>query len=530
MAIFRSIKRKVTNPQALSEMSMDGNEIRIPLSSRTFHRYKILFVLLLPLAMSLMAVSSINVALPAIQKGLGATDTDLQWVLSGYALTFGITLIPAGRLGDAVGRGMVYLAGVLIFVAAAVWCGLSTTPHGLNIARLVQGVGSGMIAPQAVGMIQQYFRGQGRAKAFSLFGMVVSVAVAIGPLVSGAIISSMGAANGWRASFLFFAPLGVAALVLGLSWFPFEKERVHWKVTQESRAHRAEDRRRKKAGEDVVIRPRSTHFHLDLDPVGSVLIAGAVLCTMWPFMNHAHAWSWALLGVAVVLYILWATWESRYKAAGHAPMVDLTLFRVKSFTYCSAASTVYFIGGASMFVIVAIYAQTGHGASAIETGLLALPNAAISMVASFWAGRVALRLRHTAMLIAMAAIFAGLIGAPLMVFAMTAWDWPLWVLAIPLGILGWGQGSFNSVNQTLALNDIPPAFGGTAGGVKQTGERTATAIGNAMITGVFFMTIHRLTNGNWEAGFAAAYGVIAAFMLISLVLVIRARRDDRRQH
>ena len=143
-------------------------------------RWRILAVLLVAIFMSLVGVSIVNVAIPSIQHGLGASDSDVQWVLSGYALTFGVVLVAGGRAGDLLGRGGLFVIGATIFTLASVAAGLAPGAGSLNAARFVQGVGSGLLNPQGVGMIQQYFRGAERARAFGAFGSVVGVAVGCG--------------------------------------------------------------------------------------------------------------------------------------------------------------------------------------------------------------------------------------------------------------------------------------------------------------------------------------------------------------
>ena len=225
-------------------VSDDPNLIRVEGTDRVFRRGRILIVLLIPIAMALVAVSSINVALPSISSGLGATDTDLQWVLSGYALTFGISLVPAGRAGDVLGRGAFFVIGLLLFSVASLACSLAPTPEFLNVARFAQGIGAGLYNPQTMGMIQQYWRGMERARAFALFGMVVAVSVAVGPVLAGFIIQAFGPEIGWRASFLINFPLGLIGCVLALRWFPFGKERQRRAAKKALRETRRLARRR----------------------------------------------------------------------------------------------------------------------------------------------------------------------------------------------------------------------------------------------------------------------------------------------
>src|SRR6185312_7574536 len=146
-------------------------------------RWRILAVLLVTMFMSLVGVSIVNVVRPAIQASLGASQSDIQWVLAGYALTFGVVLVAAGRAGDVYGRGALFIAGVAIFTLSSVAAGLAPDPLSLNIARFIQGVGSGLVNPQVLGMIQQYFRGPERGRAYGAMGTVVGFSVAIGPLL-----------------------------------------------------------------------------------------------------------------------------------------------------------------------------------------------------------------------------------------------------------------------------------------------------------------------------------------------------------
>ncbi|WP_235750584.1 MFS transporter [Nigerium massiliense] len=483
----------------------DRNIIRIEGSSREFNRLKILFVLLLPLAMSLMAVSSVNVALPTIETGLGASASDVQWVLSGYALAFGISLVPSGRAGDVLGRGALFIAGLTLFVVASFVCGLASTPLMLNIARIVQGVGAGMFSPQVTGMIQQYFSGAGRARAFALFGLVISASVAVGPIVAGIIIESLGPQLGWRGAFYFNLPLGILGIILALAWFPFARERSLWAT---------------KAG-DV---PAGTPMHVDLDPVGTLLLAISVLCVMLPFMAHDNPWTWLLLGAGALTLWAWYRWEKGYAARGKEPMVDLTLFGYKSFSYGTMVSGVMFTGSATTFVLVALFLQSGLHTSALEAGLIGLPNAIVSAFFSVWAGGRVMSKGRALVIAGLLSIIIGccvVIGVAELVAHSGI---SFWWLALALLPHGFGMGVIGSANQTLSLQDIPPAAGGTAGGVKQTAERIGTAIGNAMITGVFFAV---LAMTDWTTGFAAGFVVIALVLMVSLFIAWRDFRYHR---
>ena len=170
--------------------------------------------------MTLLDVSIVNVALPSIEASLGAGPSDLQWIVAGYTLAFGLVLVPAGRLGDVRGRRTVFVAGLTGFVVASAACGLATTPEMLAVMRLVQGLAAGVLNPQVVGLIQQLFTGPERGRAFGLFGATIGVSTAVGPLLGGLLLAVFGEDQGWRAVFLVNVPLGAVLIPLALRYLP----------------------------------------------------------------------------------------------------------------------------------------------------------------------------------------------------------------------------------------------------------------------------------------------------------------------
>lgn len=476
----------------------ERNQITVPGTDRVFHRMKILAVLLLSMGMSLMAISSVNVALPTIQEGLGATDSDIQWVLAGYALTFGVTLIPAGRAGDVLGRGSWFMVGAALFTVASVACGLAPNAVVLNAARLVQGIGAGIFSPQVTGMIQQYFSGGGRAKAFAALGVTISASVAAGPVLAGAIIEAVGPESGWRWAFFGYLPLGLACVVLGLRWFPFGRER----------ARRLD--------------PAATAARVDLDPVGALLITAAVLTMMYPFMAR-EPWAWWLLALAPALVALWWRWERRYRAQGREPLVDLELFQHRSFRNALLVAGAAFMGLTSTFAVVAIFLQTGLGVGALSSGLIGLPNAIVSAFTSIYTVRFVLTHGRRLVVIALLVLLTGTVSSIAVVWAIGAFGISFWWLALTLTLNGGAMGAFASANQTLSMQDIPVRHGGTASGLKQTIERITTALGNALITGIFFAFA---AVGSWTVAFIGAFAGIAACLLLAALFAIM----DERQH
>lgn len=447
-------------------------------------RNKVLVVLLSSLFTALVAVSIINVALPSIRLGLDASSSDLQWVLSGYSLTFGIILVAAGRAGDLLGRERLFILGVSIFGLFSLVAALAPNVLVLNIARAFMGIGSGIMNPQTTGIIQQYYRGKDRARAFGIFGAVVGFAVAIGPVLGGAIISWLPTGIGWRWTMGINVPLSVLSIVLAVMWLPKT--------------------------------PRHKGAKHDLDPVGALLLGAAVLFTMLPFMmaeENPTTW-WFLLGGAITVFI-WLWWEQRYRFKGRSPMVNLSLFRIRSFTAGSAMIAVFFAGTTTIWVLLAQFVQEGAGQSALVAGTVGLPAAIVSVFTSYIGGRLVVKygrwlvvtgllLNITGLILTVAAAFAIINGAP------------VWLLALAVFPIGFGAGWITSPNQTLTLREVPTNHGGTAGGIMQTGQRIGTAMGTAAVTGLFFTR----TSAGYDVAFMWGYGLIGLFMILALIIAL----------
>ena len=466
---------------------------------------RLLPTLLIPAFVTLLAVSSVNVILPAVSQDLSAGTAGLQLVVSGYSLVFGVVLVPAGRAGDVMGRGRIFVIGMILFGVGSLASGLAPDIVTLNLARVVMGVGSGLLNPQVAGMIQQYYSGESRGRAFGLFGAVIGVSVAVGPVLSGGLIGWLGDDWGWRASFLINVPLVLLGVWAAHRYLP------------DSAWHRQDGG--SGAGRDRV----------DLDPVGMVLLAAGTLLIMIPFMEaSAGAWVWGLEAAGIGIVSAWVAWERRYRARGGAPMVDLSLLAIPSFAYGSLAIAVYFLGYTSVWIIVAQYVQAGLGSTALVSGAVGVPAALAGSVAAAVAGRRVIRVGRVMVLGGMAAGMAGLLASVGIIHMHVRAGWSPWWLTLTLLLLGVGQGLVVSPNQTLSLVDVPLEYAGAAGGILQTGERIGTSIGIAAITGLTFRVSH---SSGWDVAaqvgllaVVAAIAVSAAIAAVDLRLAARRRR------
>lgn len=472
-------------------------------------RWKVLGVILTTIFMSLISVSIINVALPSIQQGLGATESDIQWVLAGYTLTFGVVLVAAGRAGDLLGRGGIYLIGLGIYTISAIAAGFAPTAEALNVTRFIQGIGAGLLNPQGVGMIQQYFRGKERGRAFGWFGTVVGVAVAIGPTLGGFLIRLGGPEHGWRWTFLVNVPFGLLAFALALLWFPRPLlGRVKDPVT----------------GRNVgVVRAVRS-----LDPMGSVLLGLTVLAFLYPFVEHSgSARNYLLLPVAALLLLAWLAWERHVKTTKpFEPMVDMQIFRFPSFRLGTMLAGVYFMGITSIWVLVALFFQNGLGHSALVAGSVGIPAAISSAVSANWAGK---RVGDKGRIVVIQGITVALTGIALTILALVLHHTAglsEWWMVLTLFLVGTGQGAVIGPNQTLTLADVPLNYAGSSGAVLQTAQRIGTAVGLAFITAIVFASASAI---NWTIGTAIGFVAIGVLMGIGLLIALYDNRTRARQ-
>ncbi|MGO1909176.1 MAG: MFS transporter [Brevibacterium linens] len=466
---------------------------------------RILIIGLVPLFMSLLSVSSINVVLPSIAAGIDASTSALQWVLTGYALSFGVVLVAAGRAGDVFGRGQLFVIGVGLFGLSSLVAGSAPDPLTLNISRVSMGLGSGFLNPQVVGLLQQYFQGPPRGRAFGLMGTTVGLSVAIGPVLGGALIALFGSELGWRATFLVNVPLAIASLVLARVWLPAGA----WRPAVDEDAKSVEGGR-------------------DLDPVGVILLGVGVLLILLPFVESSLGWFiWLSLPAGIGVIWLWAWWERRYARQGRPPMVDLDLFRIRSFSNGAIIIALYFLGVTSVWVLVAIYMQQGLGHTALAAGMIGLPAALCSAVSADVSGRYVFQIGRRLVVWGIALCLLGLLATIGVVALLSRGIGSEWWMLLTLAFIGTAQGMVISPNQTLTLQEVPLRYAGSSGGVLQTGQRIGTSMGLAIMTALAF-SITAVSNWHW-AMMGAFVAIAVIVILAGVVGLIEVRRGGPRR-
>ncbi|MFE3516497.1 MFS transporter [Streptomyces sp. NPDC059166] len=462
-------------------------------------RWRALAVCLVAGFMTLLDVSIVNVALPSIKEGLDTPESDLQWVLSGYALAFGLVLVPGGRLGDARGRRLMFMVGLTLFTLASAACGAAQSSLWLVIARLLQGAAGGLLSPQISALIQQMFSGRERGRAFGMFGTVVGISTAVGPLLGGLIIQSAGTQEGWRWVFYVNLPIGIVCLLLARRLLP-----------------------------DT---PSATRVRLrDLDPVGVLLLGAGVLTLLLPFVQ-AQQWQgngkWLLVPVSAVLLTVFVAWESRCARRSVEPVLNLALFRLRSFWLGCLMILLYFAGFTSIFFISTLYLQSGLRYSALEAGLAITPFALGAGASASIGGRLVGRFGRPLIVVGLVMVAAGL-GLTALAAHLVPGRGAGLAMAAPLLLAGLGSGLVIAPNQTLTLAEVPVNNAGSAGGTLQTSQRVGSAIGIAAVGSVFFA---RLGPGGWAGAYDHGLLVSVAFVLAALIValadVVAGRRGRR---
>ncbi len=464
------------------------------------HAWRALGVLLIGMFMSLLDATIVNVALPTIRTSLNASEATLSWIISGYALAFGLALIPAGRLGDRYGHKWVFITGLTLFTAASLACGLAQDGTQLIVARVVQGLAGGIYLPAVTAYIQLLFAGRTRGKAFAIMGAVIGVSSALGPLIGGLLIQAFGNTNGWRLVFVVNLPFGIAALIAALFLLP--------------------------AGSES--RGRSS----GVDFLGLLLLSGGLVAILVPLIEGQDQgwpmWTYLSLVGGVALIALFFAGEVVLAKRGKSPLVPPHLFSHPAFTGGVILALVYFAAFVSIFFTLSILWQAGLGHTALQAGVVSIPFALGSIVGASQSGMLAAKIGRTVLVIGAGMVAVGLSALWLVLMLTTPGDLTSWDLLVPLLVAGIGSGLFIAPNAQFIIATVDRQEAGAASGVIATMQRLGAAIGIAIIGSVFFGTLSIPTRGRpTPADLAAAFthsatcalAVSATFAVISFLLV-----------
>ena len=396
----------------------------------------------------------LNVALPSIQHGLRAGESAIEWIVAGYALSTAVLLVTGGRLGDRFGRRRVFTLGMAIFTAASVGCALAPDPGLLVAARIVQGGGAALMAPNILSILGVVYTGPARVRAISVYGMVMGLAATAGQLIGGILIRADVAGLGWRAIFWINVPLGVAALIAAARLVPESRD------GQGAR----------------------------LDLTGVALITACLVAVVLPLVEGRQAgwpsWSWAALGAAVPLAAVFAVHQRRKAARGGAPLLSPRIFAAWPLRAGLLTQTVFWCQQAAGYLVLGLYLQQGRGLSALSAGAVFTVLAAGYLATSFRAPALTMRFGRS-VIAAGALIAAAGDGALWLATAHAGTSGPVTWLFPGLLLLGAGQGLCITPLTTTVLSHADPVTAGSVAGALSTAQQVGNCVGVA-VTGVLF--------------------------------------------
>jgi len=407
-------------------------------------KWRVLTVVCVAVFMLLLDITVVNVALPDIQKELDTSFTDLQWVVDAYALTLATTLLTAGSLGDRMGRKRVFLLSVATFTAASALCGAAQSPIWLILARGFQGIGGAGMFAVSLAIISQEFHGRERGTAFGIWGATVGLAVAIGPLVGGALTTYVG----WRWIFFVNIPIGVACVAGGM------------RVLHESR----------------------NEEHGSFDLWGLLTLTGGMFAFVLGLLR-GEDWGWSsgrVIGLFVAAVVLLGSfaWIELHR---QDPTLDFRLFKVPTFTGAQITAFSISSGMFAQFLFLPLYLENVLGYSAVATGVRFLPLSLVSFVCAPVAGRLSTRIPVRFLLGGGLA----LCGVALLLMWGIKLDSGWTTLLAGFLVAGVGIGFVNAPLASTSVSVVEPSRAGMASGINNTFRQVGIATGIAALGAIF---------------------------------------------
>lgn len=429
--------------------------------------------------LSVIDVFIINVAIPAIKKGVHADDAEIQLVIAGYLLGYAAFLITGGRAGDHFGRKKVFFWGMLAFTVASCFCGLSMNPLQLNITRFIQGLSASFMVPQTIAFIQILFTDiKERAKAIGMFGITLGLAAVIGQVLGGYLSDTHWAIEGWRLIFFINLPIGIFTL------WATHKYVEETKINQGSK----------------------------FDYWGIFILTVALFLLIFPLIEGREKgwplWSFIMLIASFGIFTYFIHNQKQKLAKKGNPLIDIRLFQIKDFNIGLLATLFHFMLHTSYLLLSAVYLQNGLGLSAMYCGLYFILPGVLFTISSIAASKLMVRFGKRVMQIG-----AFLLGTTFLLqleFLKPGASTP--VILLLMGAWGLSNGLVLPSLLNITLKSVPVEYAGAAAGIYSTFQQTASALGVSIIGGIFF----NFSTQGWEAAYKA--GVIALVVCVVLVL------------
>ncbi|MEU8471826.1 MFS transporter [Streptomyces sp. NPDC029006] len=433
--------------------------------ARSARRWWALVALLLASFMDLLDGTIVNVAIPSLQRDLGVSNSDAQWVASGYALAFALVLITGSRLGDIFGRKNLFVLGVAGFVVFSALCGAAQDPAMLIVARLLQGAAAALMVPQVLSTLMATFPPKEGAMVAGMFGGVSGLAVVSGPMLGALLIKADVFGLEWRSIFLVNIPVGAIALV----------------------------------GAALFVRNTRSEHAQRVDVVGSLLVTTAMLLVMFPLLKGRDLgwplWTYLSMAASVPVFALFAVVQIRKGRAQRSPLVEMSLFRKVPFNGGLVIAFLFFAALIGFFFVFMLYLQIGRGFEIMHAGLTALPWSLGMAVGSGVSGAVlAPRLGRKLLslgALVMAAAFTGVI----LTLHHQGLHATSWQLMPSLLVAGLGMGAVVSSLFGIVLAAVEPREIGSASGLVNAITQVGASAGIAILGVVFFSLLGTQSSG-----------------------------------
>jgi EmrB/QacA subfamily drug resistance transporter len=440
--------------------------------------------------MDLIDLTIVNVALPTIRGDLGASGTQLEWVISAYMLAFAAALIVSGSFGDLLGRRRLFIAGIAGFGLASLAAGLSQSPDELIAARAVQGLAAAAMIPQLLGTFRAIFDPEERGKAFGAYGATLGFASAIGLVLGGALTEADLFGWGWRTVFFVNVPVALISLVATIRVVP-------------------------ESGDPQAGRP---------DLAGAGLLAGAIVAIAYPLLEGRSlgwpAWTWAMLAGGLGALVVLGLITERRPRAGVAPLLRIRLFKVPAFSAGLLVQAAFSAGLQGFSVVFVLWIQGGMGFSPLGAGLTLLAFSIGSFVLAPMA--VPLAQRHGRRILSLGGLLMALGVCGVLLGASHVGEgsdpWPV----VPgLVVAGAGLSLLIIPLVNVVLAAVPHEVAGGAGGIFSTAQQLGGALGVALVGTVFFT---QLESHPFTQAFRHTVPVVIGLFLVAALLSLALPR------
>ncbi|GAA3598701.1 MFS transporter [Kineosporia mesophila] len=396
----------------------------------------------------------VNYAAPSLGTELGAPSSGVAWFLSIYSLTFGLGLVPGGRLGDVLGRRTLFVTGLALFALGAL---ASSTAPGIVAAvgaRAVQGLGAGLISAQVLGIIQDQFTGIRRVRALAAYTAAGAAAAVIGPLGAGLVLTVAPDSIAWRVVLALNLPFILATLLLTLRFIP---------------------------------RQARTARRTDLDLPGILLVGAFVLLVTVPVIDTGIDGTRlrAVIGACALLAVATVIWERRYAARGRTPLFVPALMTARGFVIGNLVALLWFGGVLAHSTVLTIYLLQGLGWSPLAVAATLIPGALARVAASSVTSRVYARLGPRTLPLALAVQTVATMGLVVVGTTLDRAAFLVALIAIEI-VVGTSSAVFEPPLRAITLSFAPPTHHGVAAAFLQLTQRLSATFGVALVTSVMF--------------------------------------------